>query len=397
MKNNMLNRIFSSLLMASGLLLAAASCEKKEQEPPVVLSISLVEKSVSSDRGSQAVQITAPGEWTVTLESDTNTDWLRFSPKEGKGSTNDAMLTWQENEATAERSCTIILSNDRTSTRAVFTQAGHVVTLKSDPVASWMELPAVKDGDGLYFVTHPFEDKGTKYRNYSLYFDPKAKVAQWIAYPLNSGLRGSGTRNDAWGTEDAPNLDPKVPREYQAVLHHAFKPSGYDRGHQIPSADRYRGNSNEMTFYGTNMTPQMSSFNQGIWADLEGLVRNWASSMDTLYVVTGANLKGVTKYATDNDGKEIAIPSGYYKVLLGYKKAGTIGETKNNDGYTSIAFYFDHKGYTDTRENIMKQALTVKEIEEKLGMDFFVNLPEKIGKDKAAAVENLTDKWFWNN
>ena len=62
----------------------------------------------------------------------------------------------------------------------------------------------------------------------------------------------------------------------------------YDRGHQIPNADRNADSSlQNQTYYWTNSTPQHASFNQGIWNTLENQVRDMVSGSDSVYVVTG--------------------------------------------------------------------------------------------------------------
>ena len=191
-------------------------------------------------------------------------------------------------------------------------------------------------------------------------------------------------RFNAWG------LDPKVPSKYQSVIYSAYK-GGYERGHQLPSADRY--GANVSTFYGTNMTPQKGELNENAWASLEGMVRNWSYQFDTLYVVTGADINGSRDYATDNDGKKIAVPVGYFKALLGYKKSGTLGITGTTGGYTAIGFYFKHQYYSD--DEIMGQAMTIDALEQKTGFDFFVNLPAQIGDKLSDKVESTKDSWWY--
>ena len=221
-------------------------------------------------------------------------------------------------------------------------------------------------------------------------------VALWVAYPLNDDIIGSGSRTNAWG------YDPKLPQDKQPLLKKAYRSSSssgnsdggttWSRGHQIPSADRLRHADNVQTFYYTNMTPQSSSFNGGIWNTLENQVRDWAQSFDTLYVVTGCVVKDSKSYAYDNNGKKVAIPTGYYKALLGYDKSKKKGITSQTNGYTGIAFYFDHKSYSGS--SYSSYSMTIDELEKKIGIDFFVNLPDAIGKEKADKVESTSDS-FW--
>lgn len=374
---------------AAAIVVAAASCGDPASGPvdEGEVFLSVPKKEVTNEAGSQFIKVTADGSWTLSVDAD----WASLEETSGSGSLTGITFKWDENVAKEARKCTIKLVSGSKSATQEFSQGGKSsnpdpVTptgLKSDPVGGWMELPAFAEGHGLYFITHDMKVGNYSGRNYSFAFDPQAKIALWVAYPLNKGLIGSGSRTDDWG------LDPKVPRNYQPVIYSAFR-GGYQRGHQLPSADRYGANSS--TFYGTNMTPQKGELNERAWASLEGYVRNWSSSFDTLYVVTGADIKGSNSYAFDNDGKAIAVPSGYFKVLLGYKKSGTVGISGQTGGYTGIAFYFQHKGYDD--KDIMAQSMTIDALETKLGYDFFPRLVDKVGKDKADKVESTKDSWW---
>lgn len=254
-----------------------------------------------------------------------------------------------------------------------------------DPVyTGWMELPAV-DNPNLRFIIHE-SSANPSGRNYSLYWDVNNLVAHWVAYPINEDIIGSGSRTDEWG------YDPKLDKTEQPLLKKAFSGS-WDRGHQIPSADRLRRADNVQTFFYTNMTPQNSSFNGGIWNNLEGKVRAWSKQLDTLYVVSGCVVEGSTTYAYDNNGKKVTVPVAYYKALLGYDKSKTVGITSQTSGYTGIAFYFVHQGgYTASA--YMNYSMTIDELEAKVGVDFFVNLPGAVGDAKANKVESTKDTWW---
>lgn len=366
-------------------LFVIAACG--ETTPSVELvSLSIRNTEVTAAAGSQFVSVEAVGDWTLQIEG--NPDWAELSKSSGTGNSATIVLKYDENTAKESRSLALVLSAAGCSSlRADFRQEGKQESnpsgLNPDKVASWLELPATAENDGRYFFTHDMTVGKYEGRNYSFYLDADAKISVWVAYPLNKGLIGSGSRTDAW------SLDPKVPRQYQPVIYSGFK-GGYERGHQLPSADRYTANVS--TFYGTNMTPQKADLNEYAWATLEGYVRNWANQFDTLYVVTGADINGSNSYASDNDGKKITVPVGYFKALLGYKRSGTIGITGTTGGYTAVGFYFKHQYYDDSE--IMDQAMTIDALEQKTGFDFFVNLPSKIGDKLAANVESTKDSWW---
>lgn len=377
--------------------LAVWCCDEPLPAVDHPVTVSVRNATVGNESGSTFVSVKTAGAWTLSLSFEEGMEaWAEISIVAGIGEKNDVILSYNTNDQEVERTLTLTVKCGSNKSECSLTQAAADPAPENpepeDPAPSggpgWLELPEVKEDDGLDFYWHDQVIGGKIMRSWSFDYDPQAMVSHWVAYPLNKTLIGSGSRTDEWG------LDPKVPKDQQPVLYRGFKSQSgtrYDRGHQLPSADRYNHDANVQTFYFTNMTPQRNDFNGYAWAELEGKVREWARSMDTLYVVTGCTVDGVTEYALDNEGKEVAVPTGYYKALLGYKKAGTIGITAQTGGYTSCAFWFDHKSYSG---NVMNQSMTVAELEEKTGVDFFVNLPSVTDQETASKVESTKDEWW---
>ena len=358
---------------------------------------------------NQYVSVESTGDWTLSLEFDGETDgdftpWAYFGNDieqveiSGSGPRRDIVLNWIANASPDERSFTLVAQAGSSRSSARFVQSGRTQgggalpeSLKSDELGAWMELPATTS-ESLYYISHAMTIGNTTTRNYTYGWDPTHLVALWVAYPLNAWTISSGNRTNVWG------MDPKIPRKYQPVLFSAFASGnaggGFDRGHQVPSADRLSYDANIQTFYGTNITPQLDDLNSGAWSVLEGMVRNWSRQFDTLYVVTGCTVEGSTQYCYDNDRKKVTVPTGYYKALLGYKKNGTLGNTSTQGGYTGIGFWFDHRSYNSSDETVMAQSVTIDALEARTGFDFFVNLPYKIGADMANQVESTIDNWW---
>ena len=328
------------------------------------------------------ITVDVPGEWTVSLDFGRETPWAELGVTAGEGKRVDVDMYYDENTGDSSRSLRLVVTHQMGMVSCTITQYS---TTASDVVCDWMELPEVNIGANQHFFTH-FQHMGKSIRSWSYLWDENHLVAQWVAYPLNRSLIGSGSRTDEWG------LDPKLPREKQPVLFEAFR-GGYQRGHQIPSADRYDYEANVQTFYGTNMTPQKGGLNGGVWADLETRVREWSYKFDTLYVVTGCTVKGSKDKAYDNDNKAVTVPSGYFKALLGYTKGGGLGIAPQTGGYTGVAFYLDHFSYPS---DYMEAAMTIDQLESKTGFDFFVNLPHKITPTLANKVEATRDNFWWN-
>lgn len=178
----------------------------------------------------------------------------------------------------------------------------------------WLELPVVKDTDHDNVYALGMTVDGRRQRNYSFLWNESRLTADWVAYPLCRGNIGEGTRSNTFG------LCPLLPAKRQPAVQKAYRKGNagwYSRGHQIPSADRMSFKANVQTFYGVNMTPQDENLNGGVWSVLENKVRAWARRCDTLYVVSGCTYDGYKgDYVLDNDGKKVAVPTGYYKALL---------------------------------------------------------------------------------
>ena len=237
----------------------------------------------------------------------------------------------------------------------------------------WMELPAM-DNTAYGYYSHSFTMSSKAYRNYTFAWSQKDHAATWVAYPLCKTYTNKAVqRTDAWA------YDPLLGSELSAAPFSGYA-GDYARGHQLPSADRLCcREANEQTFYGTNIVPQLNEHNEGIWAGLEDHVRWVANDSDTTYVVTGCILNGATEFSTDSDGKKVTIPTAFFKALLRYE-ANASGNV-----WTGAAFYTDHKQYSN--HDFKAISMSIDELEQKTGFDFFVNLTNKIGADAAAAVE----------
>lgn len=365
------------------------SIESDKEE--VTLNLTLQNTEVAKSSGYMFVDVAAGGEWTLELSFEEGVEpWAELSQTSGKGSKKGIVLSYESYTGREARALTFILSSGGKTCSAELRQGGvKSSAMYATAQAHWMELPETKEDDGLEWgkVTM-LSSKNETIRNYSYYYDYDNLVSHWVAYPLNSSLMGSGSRTNAWGV-----LDPNLPSSQQAVLARAYN-RGYDRGHQIPSADRLSEDANPKTFYGTNMTPQIGQgFNQDIWANLENKVRGWARSCDTLYVVTGCvvNENSTTSggefkvggYVYDNNSKKVAVPVAYYKAVLRYTKSSS---TYGYSGYCGAAIYLEHKTYSNS--NVYQSDLiSVDSLEEKIGIDLFVNLPSAIGESQAAKVE----------
>lgn len=124
------------------------------------------------------------------------------------------------------------------------------------------------------------------------------------------------------------------------------------------------------SFLLTNVTPQPSRFNSGIWARLEGLVRAWALEMDGLWVATGPLLK----QGLPTIGSGVSVPEYFFKVLAA------------KDGSKAIAFLLP----SDASGDISRYEMSVDQLEAISGLDFLSGMP---GEER---LENSFEKTSWS-
>ena len=384
------------MMAACGLMLTSCDEVKTEVE---VFEISIKNPSVASGKGQQFVNVKCSGDWTLALTSEQGeVDWARLSATSGTGNKSNVILSYDVNAGEQDRSLKIYLDNGSKSVFCELKQLGSGRHPEDDPdtggdngsgdngsgdggddsgssdlaVTGWLELPAMDNPD-LGYYTHSFKMNGNTYRNYSFGWSQKDRVALWVAYPLcKLYTNGSAGRTNAWA------LDPLLGNDSAAPF--GGYAGDYARGHQLPSADRqccYEANA--QTFYGTNMTPQLNEHNERIWADLESKVRGYANTSDTTYVVTGVIVSASSKKERDSYGQSVTIPDAYFKAVLKYSKSSTLG------AWNAAAFYLEHRAYSGSVSK--EHSMSIDELEEMTGIDFFVNLPAKIGEEQAAKLE----------
>lgn len=152
------------------------------------------------------------------------------------------------------------------------------------------------------------ENQIIKHDGYILSYNESCEQANWVKYMITKNdLNNSNAKRKNKFIEDT------LVNSGSASLDD-YKGSGYDRGHLASSADFVHNQElNDQTFFMSNMSPQDPSFNRGIWKKLETYARSLAMTNDTVYVITGGILSGVTKHIGEN---KVCVPSYFYKIIL---------------------------------------------------------------------------------
>ena len=202
--------------------------------------------------------------------------------------------------------------------------------------------------------------------NYSVEWDTSKKSQRWSCFQwYNSNSVGGGARTDVFLD------DPDLPQNLGwSIKNSPYSGSGYDRGHIVASADRLCSlKMNEQTFYLTNMQPQKNKFNAGVWAKMENHVRTWnkSSFRDTLYVCKGGTIDHADQIL-ETTWKGLLVPRYFFMAVL----------CRDSKGYKAMAFWVEHLNEDRSADNLKDYVITIDELEELTGIDFFCNLPDDI-------------------
>jgi len=222
-------------------------------------------------------------------------------------------------------------------------------------------LPEISSNDEI--ITHSY---------YTLSYNENHEQANWIAYKLTKHM----IRNGLHDRKNNFRSDNKVRNQSSQLSD--YKGSGYDRGHLCPAGDmKISKVAMSESFYMSNISPQSPSFNRGIWKSLESIVRTWAIENDEIYVVTGPILTDIIGEIGSNS---VSIPKYYYKVILDYKEPELKG----------IGFILENK---KSQLSLSSYAISIDEVEELTGIDFFSSLPDDIENDNKGSLS--INKWIW--
>lgn len=233
-------------------------------------------------------------------------------------------------------------------------------------------------------VTHTFNnDSNKRLRNYTVLYDGEKHSPVWISFVMHADAYedNNAGRNDSW------RYDPAIDEEWQQSGLKNANSVGYSRGHFVASNYRQTTyNQNRQTFYNSNQAPQwQNSFNGGIWSSLEGAVKAASpEGRDTLYVVVGVLFEG-DKTLPSNDGKDVPIPSHFYKCVMkcSFDAGGTVTAA------SGVAYLFTNEahggGYNDSQ-----YVTSIDAIEQRTGFDFFPRVPSAL----QSAAESSTSPIF---
>jgi len=149
---------------------------------------------------------------------------------------------------------------------------------------------------------------------YTLSYNRDQGKPNWVSWHLSSAWQGSAPRQDDF------RADGSLPSSWYQVKATDYVGSGFDRGHNCPSADRTSSVAdNSATFLMSNMMPQAPNNNQQTWANLENYARSLVDAGNELYIICGSYGRGGTGsagYQTTIAGGRVTVPARCWKVLV---------------------------------------------------------------------------------
>lgn len=136
----------------------------------------------------------------------------------------------------------------------------------------------------------------------------------WTCWYVGPTTLGSTARQDDF------RADTALPTGWYEVGATSYSGSGFDRGHNCPSADRtLTVAANSATFLMDNMIPQAPNNNQQTWANLENYGRSLVTAGNEIYVIMGSYGSGGTGSngtATTINSGHVVVPSNIWKVII---------------------------------------------------------------------------------
>lgn len=208
-----------------------------------------------------------------------------------------------------------------------------------------------------------------EYTGFTVAFNPVSHIPDYVAWEL--------TPDKAAGTVRRGNfsIDPDIigsadPSDYRAT--------GFDRGHLAPAGDmKWSREAMNDCFRMTNIAPQTSYLNQRPWNNLEKTTRR-RTAVDSLQIIIAGPVPGEPPLGFIGPNR-VAIPARYFKVIL----------APDPSNPHAIGFIMDN---STGKQGVQEAAMTVDQVEQITGYDFFSALPDDIEQ----RIESTADYNAWS-
>ncbi|KAA6433602.1 DNA/RNA non-specific endonuclease [Rufibacter glacialis] len=231
---------------------------------------------------------------------------------------------------------------------------------------------------------------GTSYSNYLvskpqfvMSYNSYRGTPNWVSWHLSSAWVGSTPRQDDF------RADTSLPSAFYKVQTSDYTGSGFDRGHNTPSADRtLTVADNSATFLMSNMIPQASTNNQQTWAGLENYCRTLINAGNELYIIMGSygvGGTGLNGYKETIAGGKVTVPNRIWKVIVVLPNgSGDVSRVTTSTRVIAI----NTPNSTSISSTWGTYRTTVDAIEAATGYNILSNVPATIQSTIEARVDN---------
>lgn len=210
-----------------------------------------------------------------------------------------------------------------------------------------LELPSTAQGRKCQIIKHI---------GYTTCYNANWLIPNWVAYDL--------TKKEVHGTVPRPKkpFEPDPLVKGKSAEHGDYTNSGYSRGHMAPAADmKWSEQAMHESFYLSNICPQLTELNGGVWERLEERCRALADE-GTVYICCGPIISSTPKRIGTNG---VAVPNKFFKVLCMQRKGK----------WQAIGFIMPNAAI---KGSMFDYAMSVDEVEKATGHNFFPSLPDEI-------------------
>lgn len=212
-----------------------------------------------------------------------------------------------------------------------------------------------------------------KYTGFTVLYNPNNRQPDWAEYTLTAEHVEMSNNTPKVSRYFMPDPNLSLPQATPAD----YSKSGWVRGHMARRQDmKWSEQAIKESDYFTNICPQNDVMNNGVWHQIENLVRRIATQYDSVHVICGPIF---TDYSNGYIGpNRLPVPDYFFKTLL----------IKDATGYHAIAFLCPN---SDKELSVKDAACTVDKVESMSKIDVYSYLPDKT----ESIVESVLDIRFW--
>lgn len=222
------------------------------------------------------------------------------------------------------------------------------------PFGNPSHAKAADDPDN-YLIVH---------RSHVLSYNNSRGTLNWVAWRTR--------RSDLGESRERPDFetDKQLPSNFKRVRYYDYSGSGYQRGHMLPSADRFGDATlNAETFLMTNIVPQTGDLNEFPWEKLESHARKLVYRGAETYTIAGV-------YGDRGKLKDkVTVPTNCWKVIVVFTRGQSVNTIRTETEIIAVDMP-NVDGIDD--EPWQKFVTSIDAIEERTGLDLFELLPDDI-------------------